>query len=308
MKIKDYFYFQKSDRTIILALFTAVLAAIIFLVYFYEEGTLPPIELKENTSATETAYPTRRYAGSKQYYATPDRQYYQTDGARAERFPFDPNTADSTTLLRLGLRPWQVRNIYKYRAHGGVYRKPEDFARLYGLTAGQYRELEPYIRISSDYAPASTLVGKEQKHESYGRDTLLYPIKIKATEHIVLNTADTTTLKKVPGIGSGWARTITAYGERLGGYTSVAQLSEIEGFPEETLKYFTVSNPNPRKLNLNKLSLSQLRRHPYINFYQARAICDYRRLKGTITDLSQLHLLKEFPTEAIERLRPYVEY
>lgn len=308
MKIKDYFYFQKSDRTIILILFAAISAAAIFISYFYKEVLPPPITSKENTSTAETAYTTRRYGTSKQYYATPGRQYYQTDGIRAERFPFDPNTADSTTLLRLGLRPWQVRNIYKYRAHGGVYRKPEDFARLYGLTAGQYRELEPYIRISSDYAPASTLVGKRQEHESYGRDTLLYPIKIKATEHIVLNTADTTMLKKVPGIGSGWARTITAYGERLGGYTSVSQLSEIDGFPEETLKYFIVLNPNPRKLNINKLTLSQLRRHPYINFYQARAICDYRRLKGTITDLTQLHLLKEFPTEAIERLRPYVEY
>lgn len=29
-----------------------------------------------------------------------------------ECFYFDPNTADSTQLLRLGLQPWQVRNIY----------------------------------------------------------------------------------------------------------------------------------------------------------------------------------------------------
>ena len=30
---------------------------------------------------------------------------------KPETFPFDPNTADSTQLLRLGLQPWQVRNI-----------------------------------------------------------------------------------------------------------------------------------------------------------------------------------------------------
>ena len=51
-----------------------------------------------------------------------------------ETFPFDPNTADSSQLIRLGLQSWQVRNIYKYRARGGVYRKKEVFARLYGLT------------------------------------------------------------------------------------------------------------------------------------------------------------------------------
>ena len=84
--------------------------------------------------------------------------YNQGEEQRAERFPFDPNTADSTTLLRLGLQPWQVANIYRYRSHGGIYRRPEDFARLYGLTQKQYRELEPYIRISADYRPAVELV------------------------------------------------------------------------------------------------------------------------------------------------------
>lgn len=177
MKIKDYFYFQKSDRTIILILFAAISAAAIFISYFYKEVLPPPITSKENTSTAETAYTTRRYGTSKQYYATPGRQYYQTDGVRAERFPFDPNTADSTTLLRLGLRPWQVRNIYKYRAHGGVYRKPEDFARLYGLTAGQYRELEPYIRISSDSPRPQPSLGKGRNTRATGATRCSTPSK-----------------------------------------------------------------------------------------------------------------------------------
>ena len=75
---------------------------------------------------------------------------------------FDPNTADSTTLLSLGLQRWQVRNIYRYRRAGGIYRRKEDFARLYGLTAGQYRQLEPYIRIGADYQPAVTLTDRRK--------------------------------------------------------------------------------------------------------------------------------------------------
>ena len=122
--------------------------------------------------------------------------------------------------MRLGLQPWQVRNIYKYRAHGGIYRQKEDFARLYGLTVKQYRELEPYIRISSDYLPASTLVGKHQQTE---RDTLRYPIKLKEDEHVILNTADTTQLKKVPGIGSYYASEIIRHGQRLGGFVKIGR-------------------------------------------------------------------------------------
>lgn len=239
-------------------------------------------------------------------------QYYAQPTHAVERFPFDPNTADSTQLLRLGLQPWQVRNIYKYRSRGGIYRQKEDFARLYGLTVKQYRELEPYIRISSDYLPASTLVG-ERKYSERGeraqRDTALsYPVKIKEDEHVVLNTADTTQLRRVPGIGTYYAKEIIRHGQWLGGYVSVDQLDEIDGFPQEAKKYFVIEQPHPKKLNVNNLTLNQLRRHPYINYYQAKAIIDYRRLHGNINSLDDLRFSKDFPSEAIERLRPYIEF
>ena len=232
------------------------------------------------------------------------------ESPKAERFPFDPNTADSTQLLRLGLQPWQVRNIYKYRSKGGIYRKKEDFARLYGLTVKQYRELEPYIRISSDYQPASVLVGSRERpeREHYERDTVRYPVKIQENEHVALNIADTSQLKKVPGIGSYYAKEIVRYGQWLGGYVSVDQLDEIEDFPKEAKKFFVIQNAHPKKLNVNKLSLTQLRRHPYINYYQAKAITDYRRLHGPLSSLDDLRFSSDFSQEAIERLKPYVEF
>lgn len=213
-----------------------------------------------------------------------------------------------------------------------MFRSPQSFARVYGLTRKQYRLLEPYITIGDDYQPAFTMAtirGYEQErqeeqrklHEAYeaykqndaykpykkyDRDTLRYPIKIKLGEHINLASADTTMLKKVPGIGSGWAKAIVSYGERLGGYVNVGQLKEIEDFPLESLPFFEVRYIHTKRLNLNTLSVQQLRRHPYINFYMARQIVDYRRLKGKLTNLSQLRLLKDFPPEVIERLQPYV--
>jgi DNA uptake protein ComE-like DNA-binding protein len=235
------------------------------------------------------------------------------EGRAAERFPFDPNTADSTQLLRLGLQPWQVKNIYKYRAKGGIYRQKEDFAKLYGLTVKQYRDLEPYIRISSDYQPAAILVETRESRDSrYSRDTrdssLRYPVKIKENEHVVLNTADTTQLRTVPGIGTYYAKEIVRHGQWLGGYVSIDQLDEIEGFPQESKKYFVIQGASPKKLNVNKLNLQQLRKHPYINYYQAKTILDYRRLHGKITSLDDLRLSKDFPPEAIRRLEPYVEF
>ena len=121
-----------------------------------------------------------------------------------------------------------------------------------------------------------------------------YPQKIAESAHVVLNTADTTELMTVPGIGPYFARKIVQYGQRLGGYVNVDQLDEIEDFPTEAKRFLVVEGATPQKLNVNKLTLNELKRHPYINFYQAKDITDYRR--------------KDFPQAAIERLLPYVTY
>ena len=299
----------RNDRKIAIAL---LLLSVAFAAFFWKFGDY---KAEPQQMAADSIFGQQGNTRSKrpvQYYDRSKRpvQYYATESKKVERFPFDPNTADSTQLLRLGLQPWQVRNIYKYRAKGGVYRRKEDFARLYGLTVKQYRELEPYIRISSDYLPASTLVDKREpvEQEPVKRDTLRYPVKIQENEHVVLNTADTTQLKKVPGIGSYYARQIIRYGQRLGGYVNVDQLDEIDDFPKESKKYFVIVDAHPNRLNINRLTLPQLRRHPYINFFQAKAITDYRRLHGDIKSLNELRLDRDFPEEAIRRLEPYIEY
>ena len=297
MKFSELRYLNKSDRQVALVLLAlaAIALTLVFLVGNGEQDRRS--DRKDSLRSSRQSSYSQRPAKAPVYYQQPERV--------VERFPFDPNTADSTQLLRLGLQPWQVRNIYKYRAAGGIYRKKEDFARLYGLTVKQYRELEPYIHISSDYLPASTLLEPEKPRE---RDTLKYPVKIQEDVQINLNVMDTSTYRRVPGIGSYYARKIVEYGQRLGGYTSIDQLDEIEDFPQESKKYFALEEHAVRQLNINKLSLNELKRHPYINFYQAKAIVDYRRQNGPIRDLSELQLLSDFPEAAIQRLRPYVSY
>lgn len=232
---------------------------------------------------------------------------YNVETVSRELSAFDPNTADSTLLLSLGLQPWQVRSIYRYRAKGGIYRQPSDFARLYGLTVKQYKELLPYIHISDEYKPAAEVYGRTDAVRS-GRDTLRYPVKLRPGQYVTIDDADTASLRKVPGIGRYYASRIVRYRNDLGGYVSVAQLSEIEGIPEAALSYFRVTGGAVRKLNLNRLTLNELKHHPYINFYQARRIIDYRRLKGPLHSIDDLRLLKDFSQRDIERLRPYVEF
>ena len=276
--MREFFYLQKSDRKVILALLTVIVIALGIILFTGSPSTSSISGTSRDSSHV------RNVSNS----SLPTRQ--------VERFFFDPNTADSAQLRRLGLQTWQIEKT--------------DFARLYGLTVKEYRELEPYIRISSDYLPAATLV-KESASATAKHDTTFvhhYPQKIAETAHVVLNTADTTELMTVPGIGPYFARKIVQYGQRLGGYVNVDQLDEIENFPAESKRFLVVEGATPQKLNVNKLTLNELKRHPYINFYQAKDITDYRRLHGPIKSLQDLRLLKDFPQAAIERLLPYVTY
>lgn len=184
--------------------------------------------------------------------------------------------------------------------------KKDSFRRPY------YHRDTVYVRTKVIYRDRPDYSGKRTSPRSASepRDSFVprHPVKIKEGEHVILNTADTTALKTVPGIGPYFARKIVEYGQRLGGYVSVDQLDEIEDFPLDAKRYLTIRNAQPRKLNVNKLSLNELKRHPYINYYRAKAITDYRRLHGPIHSLDDLRLSKDFPPDIIARLAPYVEF
>ena len=151
-----------------------------------------------------------------------------------------------------------------------------------------------YVKTKVVYRDTAFRRGVALRNSQKGDSVMAhYQPKLHNGEHLVLNTADSTALVTVPGIGPYFARKVIWYGERLGGYVSVDQLDEIEGFPLDAI---------------NQLSLAALKRHPYINYFQAKAILDYRRLHGPIHSLDDLRLSKDFPPEAIARLTPYVEY
>ncbi len=296
---KEFFYMHKSDRRVILALLAV--GAVVLAVVSLTEGKEEKVPISSIADTISLSHKERRAEEQR-----------HTEKVLA---PFDPNTADSTQLLQLGLSPRIVSNIYRYRQAGGIFSEKKDFAQMYGLTVSQYQELEPYITIAREYRPASTLFPKQSRqaarHDDVHRDSTFvprYPVKIAPGETIDLATADTAQLQTVPGIGPYYARRIVDYRKRLGGFVSVDQLDEIEDFPSSAKAFFHLGTTVIQRININALSLNELKRHPYINFRQARAITDYRRLYGPISDLHDLSLSPDFPEEAIARLLPYVEY
>lgn len=218
-----------------------------------------------------------------------------------ETFAFDPNTADSLTLLRLGLRPWQAANMLKYRRHGGRWHSPDDFARLYGLPQEDFRRLRPFIRIAPQAEAPSAARDSARRLPRYEKVEKYAPGTI-----VDLNEADTTTLKGIPGIGSYYAAKICRYRERLGGFVSVAQIGEVEGLPADITRWVSVvPGSQPRRINVNQATFKELVRHPYLSYEQVKTICSHRQKYGNLKGWDELKLYDGFAEEQIERLQPY---
>jgi DNA uptake protein ComE-like DNA-binding protein len=129
---------------------------------------------------------------------------------------------------------------------------------------------------------------------------------------IDINRSDTTELMKIPGIGSSFARRIAGYRNLLGGFYRIEQLQEVYGMYEELyvkiIPYMAVNLDSIRTIAVCSASVDKLKSHPYINFYQAKAIVEMRKKNGTINDISELSLLEEFTPDDLERIKPYLNF
>jgi len=139
----------------------------------------------------------------------------------------------------------------------------------------------------------------------------IYNQKLNIGETVGLNTADTTALKKIPGIGSSYASRIVKYRTSLGGFAAKEQLKEVWGMTDELYQgiapYLTVEK-KIKRMKVNHLTLDELRKHPYINYKQAKIIVDIRTRKGDIKSINRLGLLDEFSEKDIRRLSPYLSF
>ena len=256
--------------------------------------------------------------------------YYAVPEVVPESFTFDPNEADSTQLLRLGLASFQVRSIYRFRAKGGRFSTKDDFRRVYRLTNEQWERLSPLISIAPKYrlvtiVPQSDVRNTSSRPASYATDTIIrdsvlcsyatsrskpaYVQKLSGDETIDINLADSALLCRVPGIGPYFARRIIQYRRRLGGYTSAAQLLQIEDFPADAIAWMQVADTcQVQQLQINSLSTRRLMKHPYMGYYRASEIADYRRIHGPIRSIEVLKSLPHFTEEDILRLAPYLSF
>lgn len=293
----------------------ALLAGVtLFLVHRFQPAEPEKVEVVSDSVLTQFAtYQAEQDSIRKATW----KKQYPRDTIAIRMQVFDPNTADSSTLVHLGLKKWQVSNMLKYRAKGGRYRKAEDMKRLYGMTDSMYQALLPYIQIDTVAIKQYRDSVRKSQMDSVRTDSLPRYISPKRDTILNLRTADTTELKKIRGIGSYRARQIVRYRKELGGFVHTEQLREIKALQplltdslqaDSLLSHFWIDSIIIVPLQVNSCRAETLERHPYLSFEQAKAVYELRRKKIRLESIEQLRRLDCFTEEELRRVEPYLSF
>ncbi|MFW5759958.1 MAG: helix-hairpin-helix domain-containing protein [Cyclobacteriaceae bacterium] len=234
---------------------------------------------------------------------------------------FDPNGVDKSRLMQMNLPKNVVDNLIKYREKGGYFKQKDQLLKIYGLNDSLYELLAPYVKIETQHqSEAKQGIKNDQAILSTTlSDTTYSPITKNVKEHekkiksFDLNLADTTQLKQVYGIGEVLSTRIIRYRQALGGFVNEKQLSEVYGLPTEAMLNiqevsFISQNFEPAKININLASVSDLVRHPYLDYESAISIVNYRSKNGPFKHIEKLKESKVLNEDKLKKLSRYLSF
>lgn len=301
-KKREKIFLLTGEQWLGLLILGVIIAATLVGMKYLQPADEPTILVEDSVKTDFKDYQTKQDS----LYKAKWKKTYKRDTIAIRMQVFDPNTVDSMTLLHLGFKPWQAKNMLKYRAKGGKYRKKEDLKKLYGMTDSMYLALTPYIYIKD------SIVVDSARIDSVRTDSLPKWNSTKKDTILNLRTADTTELKLIRGIGSYRAKMIVRYREQLGGYAQVEQIMEARGMDkviaDSILPHFYIDSVVVNKIPINHIRPEVLQRHPYLNFEQAKAIYEYRRKHIRIKSAEELKKIKGLSPTDIEKILIYLDF
>jgi len=318
--IKDYLTFTRKERIGILTV-VSVISFILFLPDILSKTTSNrPIKMDTAWMAAVKRSEIKVQDSLVDHYQKNDNENayaYQYDKRKSsyseendiikgELFYFDPNSITGTEWKRLGLRDKTIKTIENYRSKGGRFYKPEDLQRIYGLHNDEYEKLKPYIKIESNTPKAN-----KESVSSVPKDEI-QPSKISVPRYSIIdvNTADTTAFISLPGVGSKLAARIITFREKLGGFYSIEQIGETYGLPDSTFQkikqYLKLDNSPVKKININTVTVGELKAHPYIKYNLANPIIAYRNEHGSFSTIEDIKKVMAITDEIYKKIAPYL--
>jgi competence protein ComEA len=311
-KIQTLFSLERREAKATILLFLGILVA--FLIQpIYEKmvsGSSAEITIHSTQSLDSLASSPRFHSYEKR--SNYSSAYSSNDKRAVQLFSFNPNTASTDELQTLGIPKWMANRIENFRKKGGKFKYKEDLMKIYDFREEDYQRLENYI----------TLPSKEERISSFSEiENPVVAEKIQPKEEVFvrknneikafdINTADTTQLKAVRGIGSGFASRIIKFRDSMGGFYDASQVRETFGLPpevaDELLKFASVKTPI-RRIDINTVTLETFK-HPSLKAYQRKAIIAYREQHGAFQSVEDLKKIKVLDEVSLSKIAPYLRF
>ena len=288
MKYEDPFVISKRSKRGLLVLILASLGLIFFpRVYMFfqkEEALVINSEQIAEFERTHRNFEKRNYSNyysKKKKYKAPDSK-------------FNPNTYTLSDWKNLGLSEKQSLVVLKFTSRG-IYSE-QDLKRIFVIPDILFE----LIRDSVIYP--------ERFQNSPNQESLKK--QAKQITLINLNTADTTEFMKIYGVGAFYAKQIIRFREKLGGFFKKEQLLEVWKMTPEAYEkikdHVFISEKDVKRININSVTIEELKVHPYLKWNQANSIVKMRMQRNGFKNIEEIKESVLIDSETYEKLFPYL--
>ena len=220
-----------------------------------------------------------------------------------------------TTRLQIPSQPLYNRGYHQQ--NGNYYhtynRNTHNHYRQSHSTQG-HRKPDQSLR-SSDAIADSTARTNVPQSSPFISQTGERPRKFTEPHLFDLNTIDSLTLIRIPGIAARTASVILKNRLRYGGFYNPRQLQEFltwdaarDYMEEWCTVWFTTDANRLRLIHVNEATVSELQRHPYISHEQAVEIVRYRTRHKRLASIVEFQQLTTFSAEQIQQILPYLTF
>ena len=287
-KIKSYFVFNSSQRNGILFLLLLVsgFAVINNYIDFTTENLL-------DTNSKEVLAVQKELDSIRTLLI---------ESNQSKIHPFNPNFITDFKGYKLGMSSEEIDRLLDYRKQNKWINSKEDFKKVTKVSDSFLDQISSYFKFPdwiSNPKPKYSDWRKGFKEKTFD-------------QKIDINIATQLQLEEINGIGKSFSKRIVDYRSKLIGFSDDMQLYEIYGLDYQVvnrvLNEFTVKTPKEIiKMNLNKISASDIATIPGISFELAKRIWEFRILNERIVDFMELKKIEGLTERKLQGIQLYLK-
>ena len=217
-------------------------------------------------------------------------------------YPFNPNFTTDFKGYKLGMSSEEIDRLLDYRKQNKWINSKEDFQKVTKVSDSFLDQISSYFKFPdwiSNPKPKYSDWRKGFKEKTFD-------------QKIDLNIATQLQLEEINGIGKSFSKRIVDYRSKLVGFSDDIQLYEVYGLDYQVVKRvlneFTVKTPKEIiKMNLNKISASDIATIPGISFELAKRIWEFRILNERIVDFMELKKIEGLTERKLQGIQLYLK-